>query len=112
MSHRSIQQYMSRERTYSTGQTQSLLQKKRKRKKLAKSKTWKGGFSKKRAFRWIENLKGRSRQKLGISFGIHHQEHTLLKVLFVWLGIDSCYRDLWFWVLFSTMLSPMKNDEW
>jgi hypothetical protein len=66
MSHRSIQQYMSRERTYSTGQTQSLLQKKRKRKKLAKSKTWKGGFSKKRAFRWIENLKGRSMQKLRI----------------------------------------------
>jgi len=39
--------------------------KKRKKKKLAKSKTRKGGLSQKWASRWIENLKGRSRQKLG-----------------------------------------------
>jgi len=34
-------------------------------KKLAKSKTRKGGLSQKWASWWIENLKGRSRQKLG-----------------------------------------------
>jgi hypothetical protein len=41
--------------------------KKRKKKKFAKSKTWKGGLDKKKkgASRWIENSKGRSRQKLG-----------------------------------------------
>jgi len=39
--------------------------KKGKKKKLAKSKTRKGGLSQKWASRWIENPKGRSRQKLG-----------------------------------------------
>jgi len=39
--------------------------KKEKKKKLAKSKTRKGGLSQKWASRWIENPKGRSRQKLG-----------------------------------------------
>jgi len=42
-----------------------LCRKKRKKKKLAKSKTRKGGLSQKWASRWIENPKGRSRQKLG-----------------------------------------------
>ena len=39
--------------------------KKGKNKKLAKSKTRKGGLSQKWASRWIENPKGRSRKKLG-----------------------------------------------
>jgi len=39
--------------------------KKKKKKKLAKSKTRKGSLSQKWASRWIENPKGRSRQKLG-----------------------------------------------
>ena len=43
----------------------SVKKKEKRRKKLAKSKTRKGGLSQKWASRWIENPKGRSRQKLG-----------------------------------------------
>jgi len=42
------------------------VKKKKRKKKLAKSKTRKGSLSQKWASRWIENPKGRSRQKLGI----------------------------------------------